>query len=102
MAVDRAIQRDKTDAPEEIIRRITDVLGLPQFNPASQRQLINQLTNRAAMRRAPFASNGNARRWFLPPTGNKSRNELINDLQGAHLIRGRQIMHGPGTDGAFG
>ena len=34
----------KTDAPEEIIRRITDVcVGLPQFNPASQRQLINDL-----------------------------------------------------------
>lgn len=34
----------KTDAPEDIIRRITDVCdGLPQFNPSSQRQLINDL-----------------------------------------------------------
>lgn len=48
--VERAIEAgaegfvSKTDAPEEIIRRITDVcVGLPQFNPASQRQLINDL-----------------------------------------------------------
>lgn len=34
----------KTDAPEDIIRRIYGVFnGEPQFNPASQRQLINDL-----------------------------------------------------------
>lgn len=34
----------KTDAPEDIIRRMTDVCnGEPQFNPASQRQFIGDL-----------------------------------------------------------
>lgn len=34
----------KTDAPEEIIRRVVGVTeGAPQFNPASQRQLIGDL-----------------------------------------------------------
>ncbi|RYQ12502.1 DNA-binding response regulator [Bifidobacterium pseudolongum subsp. globosum] len=34
----------KTDAPEDIIRRIIGVCdGTPQFNPASERQLINDL-----------------------------------------------------------
>lgn len=48
--VERAVEAgaegfvSKTDAPEDIIRRITDVCdGLPQFNPSSQRQLINDL-----------------------------------------------------------
>ena len=48
--VERAIEAgaegfvSKTDAPEDIIRRITSVCdGLPQFNPASQRQLISDL-----------------------------------------------------------
>lgn len=35
----------KTDAPEDIIRRVLDVCdGLPQFNPASQQQLIAGLS----------------------------------------------------------
>ena len=35
----------KTDAPEDIIRRIVGICeGTPQFNPASQRQLINDLS----------------------------------------------------------
>lgn len=45
--VERAIEAgaqgliSKTDAPEDIIRRVIDVCnGLPQFNPASQQQLI--------------------------------------------------------------
>lgn len=34
----------KTDAPEDIIRRVIGVVdGDPQFNPASQRQLIGDL-----------------------------------------------------------
>ena len=48
--VERAIEAgaegfvSKTDAPADIIRRITAVCdGLPQFNPASQRQLISDL-----------------------------------------------------------
>ncbi len=50
--VERAIEAgaegfvSKTDAPEEIIRRWTEFRGPaqePQFNPASQRQLINDL-----------------------------------------------------------
>ena len=48
--VERAVEAgaegfvSKTDTPEDIIRRITDVCdGLPQFNPSSQRQLINDL-----------------------------------------------------------
>lgn len=90
--VERAVEAgaegfvSKTDAPEDIIRRITDVCdGLPQFNPSSQRQLINDLTcsnrNRAGTRLAPCSTlclSGNARRWFLQPTGTpmpKSRNE---------------------------
>ena len=89
--VERAIEAgaegfvSKTDAPEEIIRRITDVcVGLPQFNPASQRQLINDLNTQQPQsrrdERAPcltLCPNGSARRWFLPPTGTpmpKSRN----------------------------
>ena len=40
----QAIDETTGHQPEEIIRRITDVcVGLPQFNPASQRQLINDL-----------------------------------------------------------
>lgn len=48
--VERAIEAgaegfvSKTDAPEDIIRRVADVCeGEPQFNPASQRQLIGDL-----------------------------------------------------------
>lgn len=48
--VDRAVEAgaegfiSKTDAPEDIIRRVTGVVqGEPQFNPASQRQLINDI-----------------------------------------------------------
>lgn len=48
--VERAIEAgaegfiSKTDAPEDIIRRIRGVCaGDPQFNPASQRQLITEL-----------------------------------------------------------
>lgn len=49
--VERAIEAgaqgfiSKTDAPEDIIRRVIDVCdGLPQFNPASQQQLIAGLS----------------------------------------------------------
>lgn len=49
--VERAIEAgaqgfiSKTDAPEDIIRRVIDVCdGLPQFNPASQQQLIAELS----------------------------------------------------------
>ncbi|WP_420796477.1 response regulator [Bifidobacterium cuniculi] len=48
--VDRAVEAgaegfiSKTDSPEDIIRRVTGVVhGEPQFNPASQRQLINDI-----------------------------------------------------------
>lgn len=90
--VERAVEAgaegfvSKTDAPEDIIRRITDVCdGLPQFNPSSQRQLINDLNMQQPQSRrdeaAPCSTlclSGNARRWFLQPTGTpmpKSRNE---------------------------
>lgn len=76
----------QTDAPEDIIRRITDVCdGLPQFNPSSQRQLINDLNMQQPQSRRDEARamldarlSGNARRWFSQPTGTpmpKSRNE---------------------------
>lgn len=49
--VERAIEAgaqgfiSKTDAPEDIIRRVIDVCDkLPQFNPASQQQLIAELS----------------------------------------------------------
>ena len=42
----------KTDAPEDIIHRIVGICeGTPQFNPASQRQLINDLSMQRAARR---------------------------------------------------
>lgn len=47
----------KTDAPEEIINRILGACdGSPQFNPASQRQLLNDLH-----RRKPLARRDEAR-----------------------------------------
>ncbi|PWG63778.1 response regulator transcription factor [Bifidobacterium callitrichidarum] len=57
--VERAIEAgaegfvSKTDAPDEIIRRIIGVTsGAPQFNTASQRQLIDELSRtRSRMRR---------------------------------------------------
>lgn len=57
--VERAIEAgaegfvSKTDAPDEIIRRIIGVCtGAPQFNTASQRQLIDELSRaRSRMRR---------------------------------------------------
>ncbi|WP_169240595.1 response regulator [Bifidobacterium olomucense] len=57
--VERAIEAgaegfvSKTDAPDEIIRRIIGVTeGTPQFNTASQRQLIDELSRtRSRMRR---------------------------------------------------
>ena len=82
--VERAVEAgaegfvSKTDAPEDIIRRITDVCdGLPQFNPSSQRQLINDL-NMQQPQCSTLCLSGNARRWFSQPTGTpmpKSRNE---------------------------
>ena len=40
----------KTDAPEDIIHRIVGICeGTPQFNPASQRQLINDLSMQRAL-----------------------------------------------------
>lgn len=120
--VERAIEAgaegfvSKTDAPEEIIRRITDVcVGLPQFNPASQRQLINDLNTQQpqsrrdearamldALPRTGARGGGSCRRRVHQCRNRETYVHFGTHRQGAHLIRGRQIMHGPGTDGAFG
>ena len=105
----------KTDAPEDIIRRITDVCdGLPQFDPSSQRQLINDLNMQQPQSRRDEARaildalpEREREAVILAADGYQCRNRGTNVhfgtyRQGAHLIRGRQIMHGPGTDGAFG
>lgn len=120
--VERAVEAgaegfvSKTDAPEDIIRRITDVCdGLPQFNPSSQRQLINDLNMQQPQSRRDEAR---AMLDALPEREREARGSCSRRVhqcrnrgtnvhfgtyrQGAHLIRGRQIMHGPGTDGAFG
>ena len=91
--VERAVEAgaegfvSKTDAPEDIIRRITDVCdGLPAIQ-SIQPTAAHQRSEHAATAIAPgrgsrharrSAASGNARRWFLQPTGTpmpKSRNE---------------------------
>ena len=119
--VERAVEAgaegfvSKTDAPEDIIRRITDVCdGLPQFNPSSQRQLINDLNMQQPQSRgtrlAPCSTlclSGNARRWFLQPTGTpmpKSRNECsFRNVPSRRTSHPRETDYAwAGTDGAFG
>lgn len=62
--VERAIEAgaegfiSKTDAPEDIIRRIIGVVeGEPQFNPASQRELITDLHRQQPVSRREEARN---------------------------------------------
>ena len=60
----------KTDAPEDIIRRVIGVVdGDPQFNPASQRQLIGDLN-----RQRPQSRRDEARAMLdaLPERGDRA------------------------------
>ncbi|WP_126030221.1 response regulator [Bifidobacterium callimiconis] len=67
----------KTDAPEEIIRRILGACaGSPQFNPASQRQLLQDLN-----RRKPLARRDEARR-LLGMLSERERETVVLAAEG--------------------
>ena len=90
--VERAVEAgaegfvSKTDAADDIIRRIIGVCeGAPQFNTASQKQLIDDLSvtrprSRRDEARVHFGAYG----------------------EGASFFRGEQARHGPRADGAAG
>ena len=120
--VERAVEAgaegfvSKTDAADDIIRRIIGVCeGAPQFNTASQKQLIDDLSvTRPRSRRDEGARP--ARRAARPrargrDAGGRGLYERRNRLphvhfgaygEGASFFRGEQARHGPRADGAAG
>ncbi|OXM99508.1 transcriptional regulator [Bifidobacterium vansinderenii] len=79
----------KTDAPEEIIRRILGACtGAPQFNPASQRQLLQDLN-----RRRPLARRDEARR-LLGTLSERERETVVLAADGLtnQEIAGRMFI----------
>lgn len=87
----------KTDAADDIIRRIIGVCeGAPQFNTASQKQLIDDLSVTRARGRDAGGRGLYERRNRLPHVHFGAYGE------GASFFRGEQARHGPRADGAAG
>lgn len=101
--VERAVEAgaegfvSKTDAADDIIRRIIGVCeGAPQFNTASQKQLIDDLSVTRARGRDAGGRGLYERRNRLPHVHFGAYGE------GASFFRGEQARHGPRADGAAG
>ena len=100
----------KTDAPEDIIRRIVGICeGTPQFNPASQRQLINDLSMQRPQSRRdearalldlPGARSRAARRRRLHQRRDRRTHvHFGTHRESASLQRRGQTRHGARADG---
>ena len=101
--VERAVEAgaegfvSKTDAADDIIRRIIGVCeGAPQFNTASQKQLIDDLSVTRPRSRDAGGRGLYERRNRLPHVHFGAYGE------GASFLRGEQARHGPRADGAAG
>ena len=121
--VERAVEAgaegfvSKTDAADDIIRRIIGVCeGAPQFNTASQKQLIDNLSvtrprsrrdeARALLDALPDREREAvmlAAEGYRTPKGTKDAPITIGAYgEGASFFRGEQARHGPRADGAAG
>ena len=107
--VERAVEAgaegfvSKTDAADDIIRRIIGVCeGAPQFNTASQKQLIDDLSVTRPRSRRDEA------RALLDALPDREREAVMlaaegyTNAEGASFLRGEQARHGPRADGAAG